>query len=162
MTERDLFVSRFENEYQTTSKLLRAYPKEKSEIKPAEKSKNARELAWMLVLNQMVLIPAMKGELKPGSLPPPPANWDEVLTALDREHKNTATQLGSLTDETMSNKTIKLPVGPGKIDDVRMGDALWMFLYDTIHHRGQFTIYSRIAGARVPSIYGPTADEPWF
>ena len=27
-----------------------------------------------------------------------------------------------------------------------------------IHHRGQLTVYLRIRGARVPSIYGPTAD----
>jgi uncharacterized damage-inducible protein DinB len=29
-----------------------------------------------------------------------------------------------------------------------------------IHHRGQFSVYLRLVGARVPSIYGPTADEP--
>jgi uncharacterized damage-inducible protein DinB len=35
-------------------------------------------------------------------------------------------------------------------------------LYDTIHHRGQLSVYMRLAGARVPSIYGPSGDEPWF
>ena len=34
-------------------------------------------------------------------------------------------------------------------------------LLDHVHHRGQFTIYSRIAGGKVPQIYGPSADEPW-
>lgn len=29
------------------------------------------------------------------------------------------------------------------------------------HHRGQMTVYLRLLGAAVPSIYGPTADEPW-
>ena len=43
-----------------------------------------------------------------------------------------------------------------------MRDFLWMILCDQIHHRGQFSIYLRMADGKVPSIYGPTADEPWF
>jgi uncharacterized damage-inducible protein DinB len=29
------------------------------------------------------------------------------------------------------------------------------------HHRGQLTVYLRMLDVPVPSIYGPTADEPW-
>src|SRR5471030_71176 len=29
------------------------------------------------------------------------------------------------------------------------------------HHRGQLTVYLRLNDRPVPSIYGPTADEPW-
>lgn len=29
------------------------------------------------------------------------------------------------------------------------------------HHRGQMTVYLRMLDVPVPSIYGPTADEPW-
>jgi uncharacterized damage-inducible protein DinB len=43
--------------------------------------------------------------------------------------------------------------------DVPLIDFLWMILHDQIHHRGQMTVYSRIAGGTVPSIYGPSADE---
>jgi len=39
-------------------------------------------------------------------------------------------------------------------------EVLWAELHDQIHHRGQFSVYLRLAGARVPSNYGPTADEP--
>jgi uncharacterized damage-inducible protein DinB len=39
---------------------------------------------------------------------------------------------------------------------------LWFLLHDEIHHRGQFSVYLRMADAKVPSIYGPTADEPWM
>jgi uncharacterized damage-inducible protein DinB len=46
--------------------------------------------------------------------------------------------------------------------DVRKADMLWMMLSDSIHHRGQFSIYLRLVGAKVPSIYGPSADEPWM
>ena len=30
------------------------------------------------------------------------------------------------------------------------------------HHRGQLTVYLRLNGARVPSLYGPSADEASF
>ena len=30
------------------------------------------------------------------------------------------------------------------------------------HHRGQLTVYLRLAGAKVPSIYGPSADDQRF
>jgi uncharacterized damage-inducible protein DinB len=36
----------------------------------------------------------------------------------------------------------------------------WGFLFDIIHHRGQITTYLRAMGAKVPQVYGPTADEP--
>ena len=41
-----------------------------------------------------------------------------------------------------------------------LGDMLWGFLFDAIHHRGQLSTYLRPMGAKVPSIYGPSADDP--
>jgi uncharacterized damage-inducible protein DinB len=40
------------------------------------------------------------------------------------------------------------------------GDMLFGFLFDAIHHRGQISSYLRPMGAKVPSIYGPSADDP--
>jgi uncharacterized damage-inducible protein DinB len=31
----------------------------------------------------------------------------------------------------------------------------------SIHHRGQLSVYLRPMGAKVPSIYGGSADEPF-
>ena len=45
--------------------------------------------------------------------------------------------------------------------DMRTGSMLWMMLSDTIHHRGQLSVYLRIASGKAPSIYGPSADELW-
>jgi uncharacterized damage-inducible protein DinB len=44
--------------------------------------------------------------------------------------------------------------------NISLGDALWFELFDHIHHRGQLSVYVRLAGAKLPSIYGPTADAP--
>jgi uncharacterized damage-inducible protein DinB len=42
----------------------------------------------------------------------------------------------------------------------------YIFLRDTLshlaHHRGQLTVYLRLLGAKVPSLYGPSADEQRF
>jgi len=35
-----------------------------------------------------------------------------------------------------------------------------MFLNHLVHHRAQLGVYLRMNGAPVPSIYGPSADEP--
>jgi uncharacterized damage-inducible protein DinB len=161
LSERDGYLATFEREYETTRRVLHAYPADQAELKPADNLKTARELAWMLVLNQAVVRQVLDGRIDPQALPlKPPPSWNEVLEGLDREHEQTRARLQK-TGEDDLNATIQMPVGPGRIGDLRSGDAMWMFLYDTIHHRGQLSVYHRIAGARLPSIYGPTADEPW-
>lgn len=41
-----------------------------------------------------------------------------------------------------------------------------VMIRDTIthwaHHRGQMTVYLRLMGAKVPALYGPSADDPRF
>ena len=70
-------------------------------------------------------------------------------------------KVSKLSDDQL-NKTIQFPIGPGKMGDFRVAEVLWMTVQDQIHHRGQFSVYLRLAGAKVPSIYGPTADETWM
>ena len=43
---------------------------------------------------------------------------------------------------------------------LHLGEMLWGFLFDAIHHRGQLSSYLRPMGAKVPSIYGPSGDDP--
>jgi uncharacterized damage-inducible protein DinB len=31
-----------------------------------------------------------------------------------------------------------------------------------VHHRGQMTVYLRLMGAKVPALFGPSADEQSF
>jgi uncharacterized damage-inducible protein DinB len=37
-----------------------------------------------------------------------------------------------------------------------------ILLNHSYHHRGQLTVYLRLNGIPLPSVYGPTADEPPF
>ena len=44
MSEKDMFITTWEREFQTTLKVLKAYPSDKLDLKPAEKSKSAKDL----------------------------------------------------------------------------------------------------------------------
>lgn len=37
----------------------------------------------------------------------------------------------------------------------------WRRVLHTAHHRTQLTVYLRLLGKPVPSVYGPTADDTW-
>jgi len=160
-SEKDAFIQRFDQEYRTHRRVLEGYPPDQLDLKPGEKSKPARDVAWMLVLNQMVMVPIAKGEeLKPGSFPKSTGTLPEMITALDQHHVEAMRVLRE-SDESVWNQSLTMPVGPKQMGQMKRSDALWFFFFDAIHHRGQLTVYSRIAGGKVPSIYGPTADEPW-
>lgn len=161
-SERDMYLAGFEREYQTTLKLLKAYPAEKSELRPAEKAKTARELAFMLAMGQGA--PGMATTISELLAPPPfevPATWGEVLAVFEHAHADSVAKLRAMTEEQF-HAPFTMGVGPGgQTATLRRADVLWFFTMDQVHHRGQFSVYSRIAGAKVPSIYGPSADEPW-
>jgi len=53
-------------------------------------------------------------------------------------------------------------VAPKQKGEVPLADFVEFMLGDQIHHRGQLSVYLRMAGGKVPSIYGPSADEPWM
>ena len=93
--------------------------------------------------------------------PPAPGNYTDIITAFENAYRDTVTKVSKASEDDL-NKTIQFPVGPGKMGDFRRTDVLWMTLMDQVHHRGQLSVYLRLAGAKVPSIYGPTADEPWM
>jgi uncharacterized damage-inducible protein DinB len=44
--------------------------------------------------------------------------------------------------------------------EASLGDMLFGFLFDAVHHRGQLSSYLRPMGSKVPSIYGPSGDDP--
>ena len=162
MSEKEMFLQSFQREIQTTIKLLRAYPAAKADMKPAEKSRSARELAWVFVTEQGVVDMALKGKIdftRPS--PAAPSNYNEIITAVESAARDTVAKVTKATEDDL-NKTVQFPVGPGKMSDMRKADVLWMTMQDQIHHRGQFSVYLRLAGAKVPSIYGPTADETWM
>jgi len=161
MTEKEMFLESWAREFQTTMKVLRAFPADKAEFKPHERSRTARELAWTFVGEQALIDMAVKGKIDfSGEMPKPPAAWKEILAALEKTNSETIPKVRAMTDADY-NSMIKFPAGPNQMHDLRKADVLWTVMMDAIHHRGQFSVYLRMAGGKVPSIYGPSADEPW-
>ena len=160
---REQFLEAYEKENEKTLRVLRAYPKDKSELQPHPKSKTARDLAWMFVLEQGAMEKALTTGFdfsKPPAFPPAPESIDAIIAAFDQGQKKVAALVRGLRDEEMF-VPIQFFTGPGKIGDMSRIQVLWQFLCDQIHHRGQLSVYLRMADGKVPSIYGPSFDEPW-
>jgi uncharacterized damage-inducible protein DinB len=162
---RDQFLDVYDQEHDRTMRVLRAYPREKGQLRPHPKSKNALELAWMFVLEQGAVEKALTTGFDWATLTDspkqPPDTFDAILDAFEKGHKHVHGLISVQRDEELS-ETIRFPVGPGKLVEVPKIQALWTMLHDQIHHRGQFSVYLRMADAKVPAIYGPSLDEPWF
>src|SRR5690242_8369944 len=56
-TEREHFLASFEREYQTTLRVLKAFPPAQGKLKFTDRSHTANEIAWSLVLDQMIVEP---------------------------------------------------------------------------------------------------------
>lgn len=161
MTEKEQFLSTMAREFPTTLRVLKAYPAGKSDLKPHAKSKSARELAWIFVTEEKACAMALEGALEVGKLPKAPATLPEVIASYEKAHSEFVNRLKETPDAEL-NKTVKFMTGPKQMGDMRRMDVLWYMLMDSVHHRGQMTVYLRLADAKVPSIYGPSADEPWM
>ena len=162
ISERDQFIQNWEREFQTTMKVLKSYPTDKIDLQPHSKCPSAKELAWRIVTEQTILIDgAITGKFDFMNIPKPPSTMQEIISTYQNGHKDQMEKVKKMSDAEF-NKTVKFMVAPKTMGDMRSGDVLWMFMMDTIHHRGQFSVYLRMANGKVPSIYGPSADEPWM
>ena len=162
---KEQFLNAFSREHQTTTRVLRAYPHEKHDLRPHAKSKTAAELAWVFpmeaALTEKALTDGFDWTKPMPPAPPAPKSFDQIITAYEAAHDKIADMIEDMDEEELL-ETIKFPVAPKTLGDVAKIDFLQMLLADQIHHRGQFSVYLRLADAKVPSIYGPTADEPWM
>jgi uncharacterized damage-inducible protein DinB len=164
-THKDRFLDVYEREHKTTMRVLRAFPPDRGDLRPHSSCKTARELAWVFVLESglgtKVFNDGFANAAPSGTPPPPPESWSDILNALEKAHKEFCDLIRS-SDENKLNQTVRFFVGPKTMGDISRIEFLWFMLHDQIHHRGQFSVYLRMAGGKVPSIYGPSGDEPWM
>ncbi len=162
MSEKEQFLSVWNNEHKITLRVMNAYPADKLDLKPAEKSKSARDLLFVFVSEQHFFTMALDGKIDfMAPMPKAPSTLQEIISAYEKENAALVAKLKA-TPEADFNKTVAFPVAPKTMGQVRVMDLSWMMLMDSVHHRGQLSVYIRLAGGKVPSIYGPTADEPWM
>jgi len=144
-------------EFATTLNVLQAYPEVKADLRPADKSRTAAELATTLAVEERVISALLAG------IAASPQLWK-----IERPSTMSAI-IAMWQDAVVANDAIIEKLSPEELQKIvnfyglmiPLADAVFIELLDHIHHRGQFSVYLRLAGAKVPSIYGPTADVPW-
>ena len=156
MDDKTRFLSTWEKEAATTRKVIARIP-EGSDYRPDPKSRTAREIAWLIVREQLVLVEGLeKGTLEWAEVPAP-TTVKEILDMLDGQ--NLVTRLQAIGPSRWEGR-VPFMMGGQQIMNETACDNAWGFLLDMIHHRGQITTYLRPMGSTVPQIYGPSADEP--
>ncbi len=158
MTNHEFFVQRWEAEVPAFGRVIRAMPEGQLAYKPHEKSSGAGDLAWQLAESQRSMCDLLdKGEIR-WDMKPRPATPGEIAAAWDGSTEKLRKKLAAL-DDAKCARSATFYMGGNPVWTDTVGNMLWGFLFDMVHHRGQLSTYLRPMGGKVPSIYGPSADE---
>ena len=156
-TVADFLTADFENEMQTTLRVLGAVPNGDLDYRPDPKSKTALGLVRHIALEDEWLLNCIAN----GDFTPPPDDSDacgimnpadavarykeKVPTALDRVRAMPGGKLTNVID------LLGMIQAPGI-------NFLAMSIKHSVHHRGQLSTYLRPMGGKIPGIYGPSGD----
>jgi uncharacterized damage-inducible protein DinB len=164
----EFLLAELDREVERSRRALAEVPEGKYDWKPHEKSMILGYLA-----NMVATIPTwIAMEITQDELDVAPAEGsnmeqkrmdtsDELVAALDKSAASARSALEKTTDEHLLTSWKLLARG-----QVVMESPRYVMIQDTInhwaHHRGQMTVYLRLLGAKVPALYGPSADDSEF
>lgn len=165
----EFLLAELDREVERSRRALEQVPEGKYDWKPHEKS-----MIFGYLVNMVATIPtwiAMQITQDELDVAPAPGaskmeqkrmdTSDELLKALDKSAADARSAFEKTTDEHLITSWRLLARG-----QVVMEAPRYMMIQDTInhwaHHRGQMTVYLRLLGAKVPAIYGPSADDNQF
>ena len=158
MTNREFHLQCRKNETLAFHRVLNALPHEKWDYSPHEKSQTASKIIWTLIGEANACSELIdKGEFtfgQPPALPPP-----HMMEAFEKAWETLLHKVEKMDDATWDKKGRFMLQGQVRMEQP-IGAFLWLFLFDAIHHRGQLSTYIRPMGGKVPSIYGPSGDDP--
>lgn len=157
----------FDQEMKVTRKALERVPDDKLTYQPHPKSMSMGQLAshiaemisWLgatLVTDSLDLNP-------PGGEPWKPfiaASNADLLAKFDKNVVDARAALAGASDEQLMATWSLLSGGKSFFTMPRIAVIRGMILNHVIHHRGQLSVYIRLNDIPVPSIYGPSADDP--
>jgi uncharacterized damage-inducible protein DinB len=158
MNTREYFVQCFKSEVPKFVRVLKAVPEGGAGYRPHPRSMSAGDLAWLLAGELKDACDIIdKGEVNFIQRPSPALS--DAVKAYEKNAAAVKRRLAKVKDAAWKKKARFLV--DGKVAwEAPLGDMLWGFLFDGIHHRGQLSTYLRPMGAKVPSIYGPSGDDP--
>jgi uncharacterized damage-inducible protein DinB len=163
MAIKDGLLPEFDHEMALARTVIERVNNEKFGWKPHEKSMTLGRLAthiaeipnWGFTILNEAEFNMVSGDYKAS----PATSVAEILTVLDAQVTKIRAVLETKSDaELMSPWTFK---ADGKELFTMPRVAAWRgwVMNHMIHHRGQLSVYLRLTGSKVPSIYGPSADE---
>jgi len=165
----EYFLAQLERETAGTRKALERVPEGKNNWKPHEKSMElgylaalvAKMPAWIAMLVQQEEFDFARRSESSFSHKPQLTRAD-LLRLLDESIAQARSALQQTSDEHLMTR-FRFRVGEHVVSE----DPRHVMIQDSVfnhlsHHRGQLTVYLRLAGASVPAIYGPSADEGKF
>ncbi len=164
----DMFLAQLESEGPRTRRALECVPDGHDDWQPHPKSMPLARLAMLVagIPSWLAMIVEQDSlDLNPPGGPkfnPPPMHTrKERLQAVEDALSQARKAIENTNDEHLRQPWRLLEGGR-----IVSEDARHIVLRDTFmhlaHHRGQLTVYLRLLGAKVPAIYGPSADEHRF
>lgn len=162
------FLAELESEAAKSRRVLEQVPSDRRDFKPHERSMNFGYLAELVAtipswINMAITMDELDIAPKDGPKhKPQPLNTSaELVAGLDKAVAQAREALQKATDEHLATKWKLLAAGQLAMEQPRYEVIRDAFLHAS-HHRGQMTVYLRLLGAKVPSVYGPTADDKSF
>ncbi len=155
MITKENLTKLFRKEFVTTLKVMRAYPEDKLDFTPHERSSTANRIMSTFVFEMFLIELYVFGDNLDKSVfqSYKPDNLQTLIEDFEKQSSNIIDRLSNLSDSEMS-KQVEFAGVKFAADEFML-----MMLFDQIHHRGQMSVYIRLAGGKVPSIYGPSADD---
>jgi hypothetical protein len=159
MNTREYYSECFKAEKPKFLRVLNAVPHDKTAYRPHERSSCAGDIVWLLaseLADACELVDNGRVDFTPK---PAPATVAESIAVYEKNAAELEKRLAAM-DDAAWERNAKFLVEGNVAWESKLGDMLYGFLFDAIHHRGQLSAYLRPMGAKVPSIYGPSADDP--
>ena len=155
-------MSEFEAEMSVTRRLLGRVPSEHGKWRPHEKSFPLGHLAQLIALMPGWIgqtLTTTELDLASGS----GYTYETTETLLRMFDENVEASREALASVTEAELDVpwSLKLGGRVLATLPRREWIRQHLNHLIHHRGQLTVYLRLLDVPIPSIYGPTADEPW-
>ena len=155
---REYYRECFEAEKPKFVRVLRAIPDGQEDYRPHPRSTSTGDLVWLLASELRDACELIDHGEVSFVLHPAPA-LSESIAVYERNADDLQKRLAVVDDAKWESKA-RFVVNGAVVWETTLGDMLFGFLFDAIHHRGQLSSYLRPMGGKVPSIYGPSGDDP--
>ena len=157
MSSREFFVERRRAEHPVFMRVLESIPETGLTYRPHERSPSTEQIVWTMANELRSCVEAATQFRGEWHLDPAPPLAE--MRSLFEQWSNELSDVVERMDDASWNRTAQFYYGSRMVSEQPVGQFLWFILFDAIHHRGQLSTYLRPIGAKVPSIYGPSADS---